>query len=313
MEILSNFVTPPNYVVIVMIAARFLGWNMVIVGNKFVVLCTHLPSKVMLVITVKWSIAGFKILSRIASPQNVENCTSFTIRTGKAIELAQSIKYKCAPADNTLLRARYCLIYTEIDFNILIDTVVQYIEVNVKTKCTDVSRVGRTWFATFSNTSKLIIQICLEIILVECKKYFATVPTGSSKLTKYDGKVEICGTSVPDLIYRTATASQNVIQTGEGSDQTNPKFHINTRSIVSIKISKHVSETESAATYRIYMMLSDIMAADIHNIARFENPVEIIAKFTYLENGKFSRREIKVFLQSLQTIYGENCITLKNI
>ena len=59
------------------------------------------------------------------------------------------------------------------------------------------------------------------------------------------------------------------------------------------------------------MMLSDIMAADIHNIARFENPVDILAKFTYLENGKFSRREIKVFLQSLQTIYGEASVTIK--
>ena len=122
---------------------------------------------------------------------------------------------------------------------------MRYIEINLKTKCTEVSRVGRTWFATFSNNLKLIIQICIEIILVECRKHFATVPTGSSKLIKYDGKVEISGFAVPDLIYRAATACLNVIHISDGPDQTNSKFHVNTRSIVSLRMSKTVSETES--------------------------------------------------------------------
>ena len=116
MDVLSNFVAPPDYAVIVMIAARFLRWNLVIVGKRFAILCTQLPSRVMLVVTVKWGIAGFKILSRIASPQNVEECTSCTIRTGKAIDLAQTIKFKCAPDNCAALKARYCLIYTEVNF-----------------------------------------------------------------------------------------------------------------------------------------------------------------------------------------------------
>ena len=303
---------PPNQAV-VMIAARFLEWNLVTLGKHFAVLTIILPSKVMLSITITWNTFGYKIRSKIASPLNVEDGVFFNIRTNNAILLANTIKTKCAPAISGPLKARFCLIYMEIDFHILVETVCHYIESTLKFKCTELLRIGRTWFLTFTNHSKLSLQICLEIILVEYRKRFSTVPTGSSKLTKYDGKVDVCGSNVSDLIHRTATAARNVITACGSGDDSTLQFHSTVRSIITIKISKTVTETQATATYRIYMMLADIMAADIHNIAKFENPINIIAKFTFLENGKFSRREIKVFLQSLQTIYGESCVTFKNI